>query len=138
MLAYYYPQGKQRCIDGVGQLQNLGGAPQATERFSERVCHDGEGSLCLRKRTTINWASRIKAHDDTLTHTGHKIDPKRMEVCMAHTHTHTHTHTYTQTHTRTHTQTHTLTHTRTRSQCSYRYPHKIQKMHHSSEEPRVG
>src|SRR4029434_1372518 len=105
MLAYYYPQGKQRCIDGVGQLQNLGGAPQATERFSERVCHDGEGSLCLRKRTTINWASRIKAHDDTLTHTGHKIDPKRMEVCMAHTHTHTHTHTYTHTDSLPHTHT---------------------------------
>ena len=26
------------------------------ERCSERFCHDGEGSPCLWKRTTINWA----------------------------------------------------------------------------------
>ena len=29
---------------------------QATERCSERGCNDGEGSACLRKWTTINWA----------------------------------------------------------------------------------
>ena len=43
-------------IDGDGWLKKLGGARQATERCSETVCHNGEGSPCLCKQTTINWA----------------------------------------------------------------------------------
>src|SRR4029434_5685491 len=84
MLAYYYPQGKQRWIDGLtetdsykmwevhvrprrGARRGFGEVHVRPRRGARRGFTTTERALrvsvsaCLRKRTTINWALGVKS-----------------------------------------------------------------------------
>src|SRR4029434_862496 len=106
MLAYYYPQGKPQCIDGLIR--------RIVTKFGR--CMSGHGEVlgeglprrrglsmspCLRKRTTINWASLSPLSHSPLSQT------HTHTLTLTYTHSHSHSHSHSHIHIHIHIHIHT-------------------------------